>query len=89
MLWFGGMSFLAAFGSMTTFASAIALWSRSEGDSLVVLNGTSLLLGALAIFFLFAGALGELANKTGNLKITNLADIRASFTGFDKAQREG
>jgi glycosyltransferase involved in cell wall biosynthesis len=89
MLWFGGMSFLAASGSMITFASAIALWSRAEGDSLVVLNGTALLLGALAIFLLFAGALGELAYKTGNLKMTSLADIRASFTGFEKPQREG
>jgi glycosyltransferase involved in cell wall biosynthesis len=89
MLWFGGMSFVAASGSIITFASAIALWSRSEGDSLVVLNGTALLLGALAIFLLFAGALGELAYKTGNLKMTSLADIRASFTGFEKPQREG
>jgi glycosyltransferase involved in cell wall biosynthesis len=89
MLWFGGISFLAAFGSMITFVSAIALWSRSEGDSLVVLNGTALLLGALAVFLLFAGALGELAHKTGNLKMTILAGLRASFTGFEKPQREG
>ena len=88
MLWFGGMSFLAAFGSLISVASAIALWSRSEGVSLVVLNGTSLLLGALAIFFLFAGAIGELVHKTGNLKMTTLADIRASFSGFEKPQRE-
>lgn len=87
MLWFGGMSFLAAFGSMITFAYAIALWSRSEGEPLVVLNGTSLLLGALAIFFLFAGALGEIAHKTGNLKMTTLAGLRATFTGFEKPQR--
>jgi glycosyltransferase involved in cell wall biosynthesis len=89
MLWFGGMSLLAAFGSLITFAYAIIRWSRAEGDSLVVLNGTALLLGALAIFLLFAGALGELAYKTGNLKMTSLADIRASFTGFEKPQREG
>jgi glycosyltransferase involved in cell wall biosynthesis len=88
MLWFGGMSFLSAFGSLTTFAFAIARWNRSEGESLVVLNGTALLLGALAIFLLFAGALGELAYKTGNLKMTTLADIRASFSGFEKPQRE-
>jgi glycosyltransferase involved in cell wall biosynthesis len=89
MLWFGGMSFLSAFGSMIAFAFAIERWSRSGDESLVVLNGTALLLGALAIFLLFAGALGELAYKTGNLKMTSLADIRASFTGFEKPQREG
>jgi glycosyltransferase involved in cell wall biosynthesis len=89
MLWFGGMSFLSAFGSMIAFAFAIERWSRSGDESLVVLNGTALLLGALAIFLLFAGALGELAYKTGNLKMTSLADIRASFTGFEKTQREG
>jgi len=89
MLWFGGISFLAALGGTTTFAYAIALWNRSEGDSLVVLNGTALLLWALAVFLLFAGALGELAYKTGNLKMTNLADIRPSFTGFEKTKGEG
>jgi glycosyltransferase involved in cell wall biosynthesis len=88
MLWFGGISFLAFFGSMITFAYAIVRWNRAEGDSLVVLNGTALLLGALAVFLLFAGSLGELAYKTGNLKMTVLAVIRATFTGFEKPQRE-
>ena len=88
MLWFGGISFLAFFGSMITFAYAIVRWNRAEGDSLVVLNGTALLLGALAVFLLFAGSLGELAYKTGNLKMTVLAIIRATFTGFEKPQRE-
>jgi len=89
MVWFGGMSLLAAFGSLITFAYAIARWNRSEGDSLVVLNGIALLLGALAVFLLFAGALGELVYKTGTLKMTTLAGIRASSTGFEKPQREG
>jgi glycosyltransferase involved in cell wall biosynthesis len=89
MLWFGGLSFLASFGSLIAFAYAITLWNRLEGDSLVVLNGTALLLGALAVFLMFAGALGELAYKTGNLKITILAGIRASYTGFEKPKREG
>ena len=89
MIWFGGMSLLAAFGSLITFAYAIARWIRAEGDSLVVLNGIALLLGSLAVFLLFAGALGELAYKTGNLKMTILAGIRATFTGFEKPQREG
>lgn len=88
MLWFGGMSLLAALGSLMTFAYAIIRWNRPEGESLVVLNGIALLLGALAIFLLFAGALGELTYKTGNLKMTTLADIRASFSGFEKPQRE-
>ncbi|TFG90687.1 MAG: glycosyltransferase, partial [Syntrophobacterales bacterium] len=89
MLWFGGMALLATSGSLLTFAYAIARWNRSEGDSLVVLNGIALLLGALAIFLLFAGALGELTYKTGNLKMNTLADLRASFTGFEKSQKEG
>ena len=88
MLWFGGISVLSAFGSLITFTYVIVRWSRSEGDSHVILNGTALLLGALAIFLLFAGAFGELAYKTGNLKMATLADLRASFTGFEKPQRE-
>jgi len=74
---------------MMTFAYAIVRWSRSQGDSLVVLNGTAMLLGALAFFLLFAGALGELTYKTGNLKLTALAEIRASVTGFENPRGEG
>lgn len=88
MIWFGGMASLAAIGSFLTFGYAISRWSRAVGSSLVVLNGTAMLLGALAIFLLFAGALGELAYKTGNLKLTALADIRASRTGFGKPRQE-
>ena len=89
MIWFGGMAYLAAVGGVLTFAFTISRWIRSEGDSLVVLNGTAMLLGTLAIFLLFAGALGELVYKTGNLKINTLADIRASLTGFEMQDRKG
>jgi hypothetical protein len=82
MLWFGGMASLTAFGSLLTFAYTIAWMNRHEGGSLVVFIGTAMLLGSLTIFFLFAGAIGELVYKTGNLKMNTLADIRASFTGF-------
>jgi hypothetical protein len=88
MLWFGGMSFFAAFGAFLTSIYAI-VWIRTEGESLVVLNRTPMLLGSLAIFLLFAGALGELTYKTGNLKMTNLAEIRASMTGFENPRGEG
>ena len=47
-----------------------------------------MLLGSLAVFLLFAGALSELVYKTGNLKMNTLADLRASFTGFDVIPRE-
>jgi glycosyltransferase involved in cell wall biosynthesis len=86
MLWFGGMASLAAFGSLLTIAYTIAWLNRHEGESLVVLIGTAMLLGSLAIFLLFAGILGELVYKTGNLKMNKLADIRASLTGFEKLQ---
>lgn len=88
MIWFGGMASLAAVGSLLTFGYAIARWSLAGGSSLVVLNGTAMLLGALAVFLLFAGALSELAYKTGNLKLTALADIRASRTGFENPHQE-
>jgi len=89
MIWFGGMGSLTALGSLLTIAYAIA-WSKgNDGESLVVLAGTAMLLSSLAIFLLFAGALGELTYKMGNLKMTRLAEIRASFTGFEKSQREG
>jgi glycosyltransferase involved in cell wall biosynthesis len=91
MFWFGGMASLPALGSFFAFAYAISLWKSSDGESLVVLNGIAMLLGSLAVFLLFAGALSELAYKTGNLKMTTLADLRASFTGFDgiPSERKG
>jgi len=88
MFWFGGMASLPAFGSFLAFAYAIASWKSNEGESLVVLNGIAMLLGSLAVFLLFAGALSELVYKTGTLKMTTLADLRASLTGFDEDPRE-
>jgi len=88
MFWFGGMASLPAFGSFLAFAYAIAWWKSNEGESLVVLNGIAMLLGSLAVFLLFAGALSELVYKTGTLKMTTLADLRASLTGFDEDPRE-
>ena len=87
MLWFGSMASLTAIGSLLTFAYAIATVDRVEGISIVVPIGAAMLLGALTIFFLFAGAIGELVYKTGNLKMDTLAELRASFTGF-QSQRE-
>ena len=84
MIWFGGMALVAAAGGLLTFAFAVARWSGYGGGSLVVLNGTAMLLGALAFFLLFAGALSELAYKTGNLKMAALAEIRASSEGDEK-----
>jgi glycosyltransferase involved in cell wall biosynthesis len=88
MLWFGSMASITALGSLLTFVYSIAWLNRHEGGSLVVLIGTAMLFGALTIFFLFAGAIGELAYKTGNLKMDTLADIRASLTGFERQKNE-
>jgi glycosyltransferase involved in cell wall biosynthesis len=89
MIWFGSMASLAAIGGMLVFGYTMGRWIRFEGDSTVVLNGTGMLLWALAIFLLFAGALSELAYKTGNLKSTMLAEIRASLTGFERTIGKG
>jgi len=88
MLWFGSMASLTAIGSLLTFAYAIATVDRVEGISIVVPIGAAMLLGALTIFFLFAGAIGELVYKTGNLKMDTLAELRASFTGFQTPREE-
>ena len=88
MLWFGSMASLTAIGSLLTFAYAIATVDRVEGISIVVPIGAAMLLGALTIFFLFAGAIGELVYKTGNLKMDTLAELRASFTGFQTPRKE-
>jgi len=88
MLWFGSMASLAAIGSLLTLVYSIAEVNRPNGMSIVVLIGTAMLFGALAIFFLFAGAIGELVYKTGNLKMETLAELRASFTGFQTLRKE-
>lgn len=87
MLWFGGMASLTVFGSLLTFAYSIVWMNRHEGGSLVVFIGTAMLLGALTVFFLFAGAIGELVYKTGNLKMDTLAELRASFFGFETPRK--
>lgn len=87
MLWFGGMGAITGFGSLLAFAYSIVWMNRHEGGSLVVLIGTAMLMGALTIFFLFAGAIGELVFKTGNLKMDTLAGLRASFAGFDTPRK--
>lgn len=84
MMWFGGVASLTGCVSLFTIACTIVWSHHDEGESLVVLIGTAMLLGSLAFFLLFAGALSELAFKTGNLKISALAGIRANLTGFDK-----
>jgi glycosyltransferase involved in cell wall biosynthesis len=88
MLWFGSMASLAAIGSLLPLAYSIVVVERTEGVSIVVPIGVAMLLGALSIFFLFAGAIGELVYKTGNLKMDTLADLRASFTGFETLRKE-
>lgn len=86
MIWFGGMGSLFALGSLLTFAYTLPWMNRNEGESAVIFIGTAMLLGALSFFFLFAGTLGDLIYKTGNLKITSLANLRVSFTGFREKQ---
>jgi len=88
MLWFGSMASLAAIGSLLPLAYSILVVERTEGVSIVVPIGVAMLLGALSIFFLFAGAIGELVYKTGNLKMDTLAELRASFTGFETLRKE-
>ncbi|MBE0569100.1 MAG: glycosyltransferase family 2 protein [Deltaproteobacteria bacterium] len=50
--------------------------------SIVVLLGSSMLSGALAIFLFFSGALCELIYKSGNPRINDMSGIRASFVGM-------
>jgi len=88
MLWFGSMASLAAIGSLLPLAYSIVVVERTEGVSIVVPIGVAMLLGALSIFLLFAGAIGELVYKTGNLKMHTLAGLRASFTGFETLPKE-
>jgi hypothetical protein len=87
MLWFGSMASITAIGSLLAFAYSIATVDHTWGVSIVVPVGAAMLLGALTIFFLFAGAIGELVYKTGNLKLDTLAELRASFTGFQSVRK--
>jgi glycosyltransferase involved in cell wall biosynthesis len=88
MIWFGGIAVPIFFGSFLTVIYAINRINRSVGESIVILTGTAMLLGALAFFLLFAGALGELIYRTGTLKASELASIRATVIGCEKPIRE-
>jgi glycosyltransferase involved in cell wall biosynthesis len=88
MIWFGGMAIIALICSIFAFIFSIEYVFHSSGESIVVLLGISFLFGSLAVFLLFWGILGELVYKTGNFKLSSLADIRASIVGFDKSSGE-
>jgi glycosyltransferase involved in cell wall biosynthesis len=88
MIWFGGIGLMFGIGSLLALAYPLARMNAEEGEPFVVFMGIAMLLGAVSIFYLFAGILGELTYKTGNLKISALADLRADFTGFRKMHEE-
>jgi glycosyltransferase involved in cell wall biosynthesis len=77
LVWFGLLALPIAVLSLCFFLAAVApLWSGGSGLSLPF-AGTSVLLGALALFLLMGGALGELIYATGDIDMSRYSGLTA------------
>jgi glycosyltransferase involved in cell wall biosynthesis len=69
---FGIFASIAGFFAVLSFLiSAVEMYFH-PGGSLVVIMGTSMLLGSLAVFLLFLGIISELIYKNGDIKIEKI-----------------
>jgi hypothetical protein len=82
LLWFGllAMPFLAA--SIVALAASVVPLFSPGGTLILPFAGTGLLLGALALFLIMGGAVGELIYTTGNVDLSEYSRLLA-------AQRSG
>jgi glycosyltransferase involved in cell wall biosynthesis len=74
LLWFTLLSLPFLLASLLCLGGSVADIVRGEPMSLPI-AGTGVLLGALAIFLVFSGALAELVYKTGDVRMGQLAGL--------------
>jgi len=80
MLWFGLFSVVPLFIGMFTFALALKAIIVNPSASIVIPLGLSTIFGALFIFLIFCGVLGELIYKTGDLKVEQLSNVTTKIS---------
>lgn len=77
LVWFGILALPFAVLSVAFFIAAILPLLRTGEPLLLPFAGTSLLLGALAVFLVMGGALGELIYTTGDVDMSRYSGITA------------
>jgi len=78
LLWFGLLAVPFMIGSLVALVAAvIPVFTMVDGELILPFAGTGVLFGALAIFLIMGGALGELIYATGNVDLTEYSRLLA------------
>lgn len=87
LLWFGLIAAGCLILSGIAFAVAIAPLMSPEGSLLLPLAGVGLMFGALALFLIMGGAVGELIYSTGNIDLTEYSRLLATDRTVSSQQK--
>jgi glycosyltransferase involved in cell wall biosynthesis len=77
LVWFGLLAVPIALLSLAFFIAAMLPLLGDGGTVSLPLGGTAVLLGALALFLLMGGALGELIYSTGDMDMSRFSGLTA------------
>ncbi|HEX9706185.1 MAG TPA: glycosyltransferase family 2 protein [Steroidobacteraceae bacterium] len=77
LLWFGLLAMPFIVASLISLGAAIAPLFTPDGTLILPFAGTGVLYGALALFLLMGGAVGELVYATGNVDLTEYSRLSA------------
>jgi len=77
LLWSGLLALPFIVASLVTLVAAFMPLFSPGGQLMLPFAGTGLLFGALALFLLLSGAVGELVYATGNVDLTRYSRISA------------
>jgi glycosyltransferase involved in cell wall biosynthesis len=86
MLCFAILGSFAGFFCLVGVTSSLFSAIYRPDTSIVLTIESAILFGSLAIFLFFSGALCELINNTGNIKIHTLARINASYVDVESKE---
>jgi glycosyltransferase involved in cell wall biosynthesis len=90
LVWFGLLALPVALASIALFIASIVPLLGAEESFSLPLAGTAVLLGALALFLLMGGALGELIYSTGDMDMSRFSGLTAVTVKERRARpREG
>jgi hypothetical protein len=86
LIWFSLLALPFALLSVALLVVAFAPWLAGIGGASLPLAGTAVLLGALAMFLVLGGALGELVYSTGEVDMSRFCGLTAA-TFLERGER--
>ncbi len=90
LFWFGILAFPVALLSFLLLLFSLSTFFIYSAQLSIPLAGTGVLFGALALFLLLGGVLGELIYKTGDIRLDKLTFFTAtSFEAGSKTPKQG